>query len=307
MIQLAHHGKFPSSGMTRLIALLGYPIGHTASPLFQNKAIEALGLDAVYLAFSVPPEEFEAAFHGLGALGSIGANFTVPHKEVAYALCTACSPEARVIKAVNTVKFEDGRAHGYNTDAHGIAAALAEEGYGFQHSKTVILGAGGAARAIAAQAILDGASELCVVNRTVTRAENLLTEIIENCRKLPKEERPRLLPRCQALGYDEIRDALRDADILINATSVGLKRDDPRLFDPMFINSSTLVYDIIYNPPQTRLLIDAKQSGCRKTANGLTMLLHQGAKAFELWFDRPAPVELMRNELIHPSTFGPPE
>jgi len=285
---------------TKLLALLGWPVHHSASPRFHNAALEALGINATYLAFAVPPGQVRTALRGLCALGAIGANITVPHKEAAFAACDDCAPEAKVIAAVNTIRFDGERIIGFNTDAYGIAAALAEQGVRFHGAHVVILGAGGAARAIVTQAVLDGAAQISIVNRTINRAEQLLTDILEHCRQLPAQERPHALPRCQVIRYDEIRAALLDAHVLINATSVGLRPDDQLLFDPALIHPSTLVYDTIYNPPQTRLLIEAKQNGCHKTANGLTMLLHQGARAFELWFNRPAPLELMRKELIHP-------
>jgi len=285
---------------TRLIALLGWPVKHTASPRFHNAALEALGINAVYMAFGVPPEQVRDALRGLCALGVIGANITVPHKEAAYAACDECSPEAKVIAAVNTVRFDGTRIIGYNTDAYGIAAALAEEGCRMHNANVVVMGAGGAARAIVTQAALDGAAQVAIVNRTVKRAEQLVTEVLENCRRLPAQERPHPLPRCQVLRYDEIRTALQDAHVLINATSVGLRENDALLFDPAYIHPSTFVYDTIYNPPQTRLLIEAKQNGCQRTSNGLSMLLHQGARAFELWFNRPAPLELMRKVLNQP-------
>jgi len=286
---------------TKLIALLGWPVKHSASPRFHNAALEALGINVTYLAFAVPPERFTEAFFGLRALGAIGANVTVPHKEAACALCDELSPAAKVIEAVNTVKIEKDRMMGYNTDAYGIAAALAEEGLKFKGKNVVILGAGGAARGIITQAVLDGAARLTVANRTITRAEQLVTHVLERCRQLKPAERKHPLPVGTVVPYNDLKVPLRDADILINATSVGLKKDDHLLFDPALISPATFVYDTIYNPAQTRLLIAAKQHGCRKTANGLTMLLHQGARAFELWFDRKAPLQLMRNELFEPS------
>jgi len=304
MPAIVHKNKLSINAKTKFIGLLGYPVEHTSSPLFQNRAIETMGINAVYLAFPVKPEEFETAFKGLPALGAIGANFTVPHKQAAYKLCDECTPQARVIEAVNTVKFDDGKTYGYNTDTYGIKAAIAECGYKFTGAKVVILGAGGASRAIVTQAILDGASEIYVVNRTLSKAENLLSSILDNCNNLDENERLHPVPACHAIGYDEISSALIDAKILINATSVGLKETDDLLFDSMLIKQSTFVYDTIYNPPQTRFLIAAKKSGCRKTANGLTMLLYQGAKAFEIWFDRAAPVELMRHQLTHPTAFS---
>lgn len=304
MSSLLHKNALHINAKTKFVGLLGWPVEHSASPMFQNRAIEAMGINAVYLAFPVKPEEFETAFRGLPALGAIGINVTLPHKQSAFNLCDVCSPEARVIEAVNTVKFLNGKAYGYNTDAFGIKKSLEESGFSFTGQKVVLLGAGGVARAIVAQAILDGASEILIVNRTISKAENLLISVLNNCRNLDKSERKYSIPPCQALGYDEIRGALRDAGILINATSVGLRESDKILFDLLYIESNTFVYDTIYNPQQTRFLIEAKQSGCKKTANGLSMLLHQGAKAFELWFDRKAPVELMRQQLMHPRAFA---
>jgi len=304
MVQIAHKNKLTINAKTGIIGLLGYPVEHSSSPLFQNRAIETMGINAVYLAFSVKPENFEEAFKGLSALGAIGANFTLPHKQSAYKLCDECSPEARVIEAVNTVKFKNGKAYGYNTDAYGIKAAINEHGKKFTKAKVVILGAGGVARAIVTQAILDGASEVYIVNRTVSKAEKLLESILDNCGNLDEKERLHPIPPCHAVGYDQVDNALNEANILINATSIGLKEADAMLFDPKFIEPSTFAYDTIYNPPQTRFLIAAKQRGCRKTSNGLSMLLYQGAKAFELWFDRKAPVELMRQQLMHPRAFS---
>jgi len=303
MASIVRRNKFSINAKTSIVGLLGYPVEHSSSPLFQNRAIEAMGINAAYLAFTVKPENFENAFKGLAALGAVGANFTVPHKQSAFSLCDECSAEARVMQAVNTVKFKDGKAYGYNTDAYGIKAAINEQGYKFSGVKVAILGAGGVSRAIVTQAILDGASEIFIVNRTVSKAEKLLTDVLENCEKLDEKECPRPIPQCHASGYDKIGTALKDADILINATSVGLKETDAMLFDSKFIESATFVYDTIYNPSQTRLLIEAKQRGCRKTSNGLTMLLYQGAKAFEIWFDRTAPVELMRQQLMQPRAF----
>lgn len=300
MATVPHIRRHLPDAHTELVALLGYPVRHSASPRFQNTAMRAVGINAQYLAFEVPPEKFSDAFNGLKTLGARGANFTVPHKQAAYKACDGCAPEAHVIEAVNTVHFENGKAFGYNTDAYGISAALKDEKVRFKTSYVVILGAGGAARAIAAQALLEGAGEVHVVNRTIEKAEDMVTSLLTNCRALDEKDRPHPLPRCQVHGYDELRTITSDADVLINATSVGLKEKDPQLLDTAMLCPNTLVYDTIYNPPQTRLLIEAKQHGCQRTVNGLSMLLYQGARAFEIWFNRPAPLELMRKELVQP-------
>jgi len=295
--------KRSSNSETKLIALLGYPVRHSVSPQFQNVALETLGINTKYLAFEVPPDKIKIAFKGLCTLGAIGANITVPYKETIYKMCSKCSPEARVIEAVNTVKFEDGKAIGFNTDAYGITAALKESRQKFKAAKVVVLGGGGAARAAVTQAVFDGAKEICVLNRTVSKAKTLVKNISAKVELLPKKEKPKSLPKFTVGGYKIIEKALKDASVLINASSVGLKKDDPHLFDYKIIKPSTFVYDMVYNPPMTPLLLEAKRRGC-KTANGITMLLHQGAKAFEIWFNRPAPVELMRNRLLHPNIFA---
>ena len=292
-----------SNSETKLIALLGCPVKHSVSPQFQNAALECLGINTKYLAFEVFEENITDAVKGLNALGAVGANITVPHKQSGFKLCDKCSPEAKVIEAVNTIKFENGKAIGFNTDAYGLAASLKENNQNFKNKKIVILGAGGAARAAVTQAIFDGAEEIYVINRTISKAESLVQNISEKVKFLFDNEKPKNFPEISAGGYDNIKKVLKDFSILINASSVGLKNDDPHLFDYTIIDSNLFVYDMIYNPPLTPLLLDAKRKGC-KTSNGLTMLLHQGAKAFEIWFNRPAPIELMRNKLLHPTIFS---
>ncbi len=292
-----------SNSETKLIALLGCPVKHSVSPQFQNAAMEILGINTKYLAFEVLPDNIKCAFKGLNALCAIGANITVPHKQSVFKLCDKSSPEAKVIEAVNTVKFENGKSIGFNTDAYGLAAALKEKNQSFKNGKIVILGAGGAARAAVTQAIFDGAQEICVINRTVSKAESLVKDISEKVKSLNKTEKPETFSEIAAGGYDIIKQSLKDSSLLINASSIGLKNDDPHLFDYTIIDPDIFVYDMIYNPIFTPLLLEAKRKGC-KTANGLTMLLHQGAKAFEIWFNRPAPLELMRNKLLQPNIFS---
>jgi len=292
-----------SNSETKLIALLGCPVKHSVSPQFQNAALECLGINTKYLAFEVFEENITEAVKGLKALGALGANITVPHKQSVVKLCDKCSPEAKVIEAVNTIKFENGKAIGFNTDAYGLAASLKENYQSFKNKKSVILGAGGAARAAVTQAIFDGAEEICVINRTVSKAESLVKNISEKIKLLTDNEKPKKIPGISAGGYDLIKKSLKNSSILINASSVGLKTDDPHLFDYTIIEANIFVYDMIYNPTQTALLLEAKRQGC-KTANGITMLLHQGAKAFEIWFNRTAPIELMRNKLLHPTLFS---
>ena len=292
-----------SNSETKLIALLGCPVKHSVSPQFQNAALECLGINTKYLAFEVFEENITNAVKGLNALGAVGANITVPHKQSVFKLCDKCSPEAKVIEAVNTIKFENGKAIGFNTDAYGLAASLNENNQSFKNKKIVILGAGGAARAAVTQAIFDGAEEIYVINRTISKAESLVQNISEKVKLLADNEKPENFPEISAGGYDVIKKALKNSSILINASSIGLKNDDSHLFDYTIIESNIFVYDMIYNPPFTPLLLDAKRKGC-KTSNGLTMLLHQGAKAFEIWFSRPAPLELMRNKLLHPTIFS---
>jgi shikimate dehydrogenase len=294
----------PIDAATRYCAVYGYPVRHSASPAMQNAGLAALGLNWRYLAFAVPPTQLRQALAGAAAMRFVGVNLTVPHKLLALDMMDLLDFSARSWGAVNTVRFEglrpDGtwqplgqwtaeaepeqvRAHGFNTDADALLQALREELQWEPAGSTVLLlGAGGAGRVAALKLAAEAVARLYLVNRTQAKAEQLAAEI-----------RARY-PACTvSLGYPE-----GTVDLLVNATSLGLRPDDPLPLDTsrFAVGRCGFVYDMIYRPAQTPLLQQAARAGCR-VANGLGMLLYQGTRALEIWTGRPAPVEVMRRAL----------
>jgi len=268
-----------------------------------NAAIAELGLNWKYLAFDVDPAHLAEAIAGARRMKFIGLNLTVPHKLLALEFVDALHESATLWGAVNTVRFEargpDGdwlpvaafanevpgeiRSHGFNTDADAIVRSIQEDlGVKLAGATILLLGAGGAGRVAALKLASEGVATLYLVNRTMKKAEGVATEI---ARRFPQVR--------TIMGYPT-----GSVDLLINATSLGLNPDDPppidlKQYDPGLAGA---VYDMIYRPAETPLLKSARQAGCR-TANGLGMLLYQGARALEVWTGRPAPVEVMRNAL----------
>lgn len=274
---------------TRLCAVLGLPIAHSASPAMQNAAFRALDLNWCYVAFEVEPKQLRAAIEGARALNIAGFNLTVPHKLLAVQMMDALDESAEMFGAVNTIKFErkngNVRVVGYNTDADAISFSLREDlGIKLRGAKVLLLGAGGAGRTAALKLASENVAELYLVNRTLSKAEEIAGEI--------KERFPSV---AVSTNYPAGK-----IDLLLNATSLGLKPSDPSPLDEKQFSLSQVraVYDMIYRPPQTRLLALAKKAGC-KTANGLGMLLHQGATAFKIWTGKAAPLKVMRSALEH--------
>ena len=292
----------PVGSRTRLVAVYGQPIHHSASPAMQNAGIAALGLDWRYLACEVAPTDLAAAIAGAKAMHFVGLNLTVPHKLLAVDLVDELDESARTWGAVNTIVFEaqDGsgewrpigqldhptgpiRSRGYNTDADAIVRSLTEDlAIEPRGARILLLGAGGAARAAALRLADEGIGELFLVNRTESKAQELADEITER------------FPAVHAqAGYPD-----SSVEIILNATSAGLKPTDPLPIDVSRfpLNGADCVYDMIYRPHETPLLAAAREAGCR-TANGLGMLLHQGAAALDLWSGQYAPRDVMRNAL----------
>jgi shikimate dehydrogenase len=290
---------------TRLCAVYGRPVRHSASPAMQNAGIRELGLDWRYVACEVRPEDLGPALAGAAAMRFIGVNLTVPHKLLALNLVEVLDESARRWGAVNTVRFEgrdatgtwkpmvelEGlevesvRAHGFNTDADAIVRSLREDlSLEPKGARVLLLGAGGAGRVAALRLAAEGVSELWLVNRTESKAREVAEEI------------PRLFPECRsrvAVGYPP-----GTVDLILNATSAGLKAADPLPYDPARFDLARAgsAYDMIYRPAETSFLAAAKRAGAR-VSNGLGMLLYQGAAALEIWSGRPAPVATMRRAL----------
>lgn len=254
----------------------------------QNAGIAALGLNWRYLAFEVEPENLREAIAGAKRMGFVGLNLTVPHKLLAVEMVDVLDDSAKTWGAVNTIRFEpDGggiiRAHGFNTDADAITRSLREDlGVELRGAKVLLLGAGGAGRVAALKLADEGVGELYLVNRTETKAEAVADDI-----------RKRAPTVKITVGYPRA-----EVDLVLNATSLGLRAEDalPFAAEKFSLRQTRAVYDMVYRPAETALLQAAKAAGCR-TANGLGMLLYQGAKALEIWTGQPAPVEIMRRAL----------
>ncbi len=273
------------TGKTAVYGIIGYPVKHSLSPLMQTEAFRELSLDAVYVPFEVKPKELKEAVSGLKALSVKGFNITVPHKEKIIEYLDFLSEDAEFLGAVNTVKEEEGKLIGYNTDGEGFIRSLKEEGVEVEGKKVLMFGAGGAAKAVGYELLKEGAKFLNVVNRNFQRAK-ALGEL------LGKRGNVLIYP----LKENTVEVLLKEADIIVNTTSVGMKEGDPYLFDYSKIPEGITVVDIIYNPPETPLLKAAKEKGC-KVINGLGMLVHQGAAAFEIWTGKRAPISKMKKVL----------
>lgn len=278
------------SGKTKVCGIIGDPIEHTMSPAMHNAAFEKLGLDYVYVPFLVPKEALGRAIEGIRALGLRGLSVTIPHKVAVLPLLDKLDPLAEKIEAVNTIVNDNGVLTGYNTDASGFLQALAERSIKLEGKRAVILGAGGAARAICF-ALADQGASTKVLNRRsgMERARELTSRVSELSRS-----------KVRALEMNEanLRTVIEESDLLVNATSVGMSPDDGQTPVPGdLLRAGVVVFDIIYNPIQTRLLKEAEKKGAQ-TINGIDMLVWQGASAFELWTGAKPPVADMRKAAL---------
>ncbi|MDE2059122.1 MAG: shikimate dehydrogenase [candidate division NC10 bacterium] len=273
----------------KVFVLFGDPVAHSLSPVMQNAALQAAGIDGLYIPWRVKSVGLPIAFESLRAMDNFGgANVTIPHKEQAFALVDTLTPEAAAVGAVNSVVARDGRLLGANTDGPGFLRSLHEEaGFLPRGKPAVILGAGGAARAVA-WSLAEAGAELVVVNRTVERAQSL-AEFVHQAIGTP----------VIGLGLDDPRTParVRNCALVVNTTSVGLIPSDPPPIDPSLLQPGALVYDLIYRPRETALLREAKRRGCQ-VLGGLGMLLYQGALAFELWTGQKPSEEAMRHALV---------
>lgn len=276
------------SGATKVLALIGSPVGHSGSPAMYNYSFEKLGLDYVYVAYDIKENEVKDALQAMRLFQMRGMNVTMPGKTEARKWVDVLSPAAQMIGAVNTIVNEDGILKGYNTDGEGFVNNLKDHGTDIRGKKMVIAGGGGAATAIQVQCALDGAKEIVIFNkkdaffaRTLATAENIRAAV----------------PECQIAVYDiddeeTLRIQMADADIFVNATSVGMKpmEEQSIMKDISMLRPELIVADIVYNPEETKLLKDAKAVGC-KCIGGKGMLVWQGAAAFKLYTGEEMPVE----------------
>jgi shikimate dehydrogenase len=279
------------------LCVFGDPVGHSISPELHNAALKACGMDTQYIRIHATPEEFPAAAGALARAGFFGANVTIPHKPAALAASADADERAKLIGAANTLLVGENGLSAFNTDGPGLVRALRDEFYvDLRDLRVLLLGAGGGAgRAIAVQCALERCERLVLVNRTVEKALELAQELAPRFRT-DRLEGP--TDRCLAAPWTEeaLREQLMVSDIIINASAIGMKRTDPPAVPANLLTANLLVYDTVYANGKTKLLEDAEAAGAR-AANGLSMLLHQGALSFEIWFNRTAPIEAMRAAL----------
>lgn len=278
------------TGTTKLTGLLGRPVAHSKSPAMHNCAFQALHLDYVYLCFDVGIEEMPKAVEGLKLAGIQGFNCTMPCKNIMAQLADELSPAAKLIGAVNTVVNQDGTLIGHNTDGVGFMASARAAGYDIIGKPMTLLGAGGAATAIAVQAALDGVSDLHIFS--------LRDQFFPRMEAIVKQLNADTSCHVTLNDFDSeavLRDAISHSRILVNGTSVGMKpnTDASIITDISMFHSKLIVADVIYSPAETRLLRLAGTAGC-PTFNGEYMLLYQGAEAFRLFTGHEMPVELVK-------------
>ena len=285
------------------LAVLGDPVAHSRSPQMHNAALQAAGIPAAYTRLHILREELPEALRLLPERGFIGANVTIPHKPAALALMDEVDPQARRAGGVNTIVVEGRKLLGFSTDGPGLVRAIrADFGVDLRDLRVLILGAGGGAgRAIAVQCAVEGSARLVLVNRTFERAQALAAELAPDFRET-RVTGP--LARLDAVPWDEAALArqLPYIDLVINATPLGMASAalESRRISPIpasLLRPTHLVYDTVYTAGRTPLLLAAEEAGAR-ASNGLSMLLHQGALSFEIWFSRPAPLDLMSNALL---------
>ena len=282
----------PITGHTQLTCLLGSPVAHSKSPMMHNEAFSQLGIDCVYLAFDVQPENLTDTIHGLRSMNARGFNLTMPHKTAACQFCDELSPAAQIIGAINTVVINNGKLIGHTTDGIGFMRAVKEAGVDLTGKKMTILGAGGAATSIFVQAALDGVAEISIFSRP-GNFYNRAKDIIETLTKYS-------LTKINLFTFEDesiLRQEIQESVLLVNGTSVGMAPnvDSSIINDASMFHKDLFVSDIIYNPAETKFLKLAKEAGCQ-TQNGLNMLLYQGAEAFKLWTGQEMPVDIVKEK-----------
>lgn len=278
------------------LGVVGNPVEHSLSPQIQNAALAACEIGMHYARFQIAQDELDEAVQLIQTLGFVGVNLTVPHKIAACEFVHDIEESARRIGAINTIKIAAGKLRGYNTDGRGFARAVRQEfSVDLRDMRVMILGAGGAARAIAFQCASENCERLVIANRTFEKAQRLVEELRDFFAG------PRVLgpvSRLQAITWEEpaMRFQIAHLDLIVNTTPLGLNRSDPSPIPARLLAPHLMIYDTVYGQGRTSFIAAAIESGAR-AVNGLSMLLHQGALAFEIWFEREAPIEAMRAAL----------
>ena len=278
------------------LGVIGDPVAHSLSPQMLNAALRESGIDMQYARFHITANEFEEALQLMRQNRFVGLNITLPHKEHAHALVDQLDDDAKQAGAVNVIVIRDGKLLGFNTDGIGFAHAIRDEfSVDLRDLRVLVIGAGGAARAIAFECARQDCERLVIANRTRAKGQQLVRQL------QPFFAGPRVLgpvARLQAIGFDpsELHHQIPNTDLLVNATPLGLNRSDPSPVPGHLLAPHLMVFDTVYGSGRTALLTAAAEAGARGT-NGLAMLVHQGARAFEIWFGREAPIDVMRRAL----------
>jgi shikimate dehydrogenase len=280
------------------LAVLGDPVGHSLSPEIQNAALRESGIEMQYVRWHVGTDELEQALEFLRDNEFVGVNLTLPHKERALTFIDDHDTEGGEVGAVNTIAVRDGKLIGFNTDGVGFSRAIREEFFvDLRDLRVLVLGAGGAARAIVFECARQHCERLVIVNRTAKRAE-ALTSSLQSYFSGPRVLGP--VARLQAIAWDEaaLSFQIANSDLVVNATPLGINRSDLSPLPTRLLAPHLMVYDTVYvgGGSHTPLVVAAIEAGAR-AADGLSMLLHQGARSFEIWFGRSAPIEAMRQAL----------
>ena len=284
------------SGKTKLLCLIGSPVAHSMSPLMHNLSCEKLGLDYAYMAFNIKEDQVQEFLGSARLLNIRGFNVTMPCKMEVARLVDELSPAAKIMQATNTVVNENGKLIGHNTDGVGFVRNLADHGVEVKDKVVTLMGGGGAGTAIFVQLALDGAKEIRVFNRRGTNFDKLvkMTEEI-------KEYAPEcVMTICDISNEVLLHQSIRECDILVNATNVGMKpREDESLINDMSVYHENLVVaEIIYNPIETKMMKDAMTAGVKKVVGGKGMLLWQGEEAFRLFTGEQMPVEEVKKRIF---------
>lgn len=277
-----------ATARTKVLCVIGYPIEHSMSPLMHNAAIRELKLDYIYLAFNIHPTNLNLAVKGFRTFDIKGINVTLPFKQKIMKYLDDIDPIAQKIGAVNAIKNNDGNLIGRNTDAEGVMKTFLDAGYSISGKNILLLGAGGTARAIA-YIMAKEANKIVIANRTEKRAKKLANELKKYFNTLIEGKNN---------SASVLKEESKKIDILINTTPVGMYPNVQ--LSPIhaeFLHEDLIVYDVVYNPLETKLIKDATEKGC-KTIGGLDMLVNQGALAFEWWTNRKPNVNLMKNKII---------
>ena len=279
------------------LGVFGDPVAHSLSPEMQNAALRACEINAQYARFHVRPNELRSALRFLRTLDFVGVNLTVPHKIAGFAQIDKADEFASRTGAVNTIRVRDNKLFGSNTDGEGFLRAIRSEfSVDLRDLRVMLIGAGGGTgHAIAWQCALENCERLVLINRTLEKGNVLLERL------RPFFTEPRVLgpaARVEAVAWEEstMRMQLTDIDLIVNSTPLGMNPSDPAPLPGRLIAPHHMVFDCVYGPSKTALLRAAEQAGAR-SANGISMLLHQGALSFSIWFDRQPPIEAMRKAL----------